>query len=303
MKTWRVLSAIVLLVVALLSGYSSAAAANPGARAAARQAMLAEVASIPDTEVSILHSEITDIDYRIYVGYPRDYADPGNTVEYPVVFLLDGNWHFATATSAFEAYNAGELPGVILVGIGYPVDDDFDCIPLREVDLLPGVGADAFLAFIQEELMPYIDANYRTDGVDRTLVGHSYGGLFTLYALFTAPETFQRYLALSPALWYGPNWDGERIIFDLEQEFFEAQDTSHPVLEADLFLAVGENEPDDVDWGFTQPLMVSNLIELSKTLKRRHYEGLDMDTVIIDELGHMGSFPGALARGLYEVYR
>ncbi len=303
MKARRFLSAIVLLMVVLPGGYASTFAAAPAPASVVQQVAVTEVATIPDTEVSILHSDITETNYRIYVGVPRDYAFAGNTARYPVVFLLDGNWHFATATSAFEAYNAGELPGVILVGIGYPVDDDFACMPLREQDMLPENGAAEFLQFIQEELIPYVDANYRTDGLSRTLVGHSYGGLFALYALFHAEGTFQRYLALSPALWYGPQWDGQRYIFDLEKAFYEAQDKKLAALPARLFLAVGENEPEDDDWGFTSPWMVSNVVEFSKVLKRRHYIGLEVETVIIEGLGHMGSFPGALSRGLAEVNR
>lgn len=300
MKTKRLLLGIGLLLTMLVGTIPATAATELAPRHASNQAIVTGPATMVDTEVSILHSDITGTDYRIYVAFPRGYADDDAT--YPVVFLLDGNWHFATATSVFEAYNAGELPGVVLVGIGYPIDDDFDCIPFREQDFLPENNADLFLTFLEDELIPYIDANYRTDGEHRTLVGHSYGGLFALHALFSS-DAFDSYLALSPALWYGPNWDGERYIFDLEEAFYESQDTKKPTLQARLFLGVGEMEPEDEDWGFTQPWMVSNVIEFSKVLKRHHYQGLEVETDVIEELGHMGSFPGAFIRGLHEVLR
>src|SRR5690606_1115678 len=64
-------------------------------------------------------------------------------------------------------------------------------------------GADAFLAFIEQELKPFIAGRYPADVEDTTLLGHSLGGLFTLHALFTSPRSFARYVALSPAAQYG----------------------------------------------------------------------------------------------------
>ena len=55
-------------------------------------------------------------------------------------------------------------------------------------------GGAHFLAFLHEELFPFINARYRTVPDDRTLSCYSYGGTFGVFTLFNRPETFQRLL-------------------------------------------------------------------------------------------------------------
>jgi predicted alpha/beta superfamily hydrolase len=116
-----------------------------------------------------------------------------------------------------------EVPEMVIVGIGYPVNDFRQALGLRTRDLTPtkddawieellkltqgdftndGSGsADNFLKFIREELKPFIKANYRIDAEDSSISGHSFGGLFGLYALLHAPNTFKRYIISSPSIW------------------------------------------------------------------------------------------------------
>ena len=61
-------------------------------------------------------------------------------------------------------------------------------------------GAAAFLDFLERELIPFIDRTYRTNTSDRGLLGHSFGGVFALYALEQRPALFQRVVAASPAM-------------------------------------------------------------------------------------------------------
>src|SRR5690606_34489872 len=63
-------------------------------------------------------------------------------------------------------------------------------------------GADIFLAFLETILMPAVDATVRLDPAQRTLYGHSYGGLFVLHALYQRRDLFKRYVAASPSLWW-----------------------------------------------------------------------------------------------------
>ena len=74
-------------------------------------------------------------------------------------------------------------------------------------------GGDAFLKFLQEELVPRIDASYRTLPY-RILAGHSLGGLLAIHALLAAPAAFQGILAMDPSLW----WDNQ-IVVRKEKEF------------------------------------------------------------------------------------
>ena len=75
-------------------------------------------------------------------------------------------------------------------------------------------GAAGFLRFLRQELIPSIDAEFRTNEGDRTLYGHSFGGLFAIHALLNGEETFQRFITGSPSLW----WDDE-VTFQHEEAY------------------------------------------------------------------------------------
>lgn len=253
-------------------------------------------ATISLTEVRTLHSSAVGRDYRIFVALPVSYSR--NTSEtYPVVYLLDGDLLFGALTDPTRLLQSvGELPELIIVGIGYGIlwDNTDQLQRLREIDLTPGVttdgGAGQFLNFIQEDIVPYIDANYRTDPMDRTIAGVSFGGLFSLYALFHAPETFNRYIAVSPSLWWA-----DRRIFEYEEEFAD----EHSDLPVKLFLSVGERE----EGQYPVSRMVSNLKEFYQRLEDRHYAGLEMEMVVMEGETHHSVFPGAFSKGLRSVFR
>ena len=75
-----------------------------------------------------------------------------------------------------------------------------------DVDYQPNPGkAPEFLNFIANELLPYVEENYRADPSDRAIAGHSYGGLFPSYVLFKQPEIFRRYVLSSFTLVQRPD--------------------------------------------------------------------------------------------------
>ena len=253
-------------------------------------------ATISMTEVTTLHSSVVDQDYQIYVALPLSYSK-NSSKTYPVVYLLDGDLLFGALTTPTRLLQSvNELPELIIVGIGYgmPWDDTGEVKRLRELDFTPraapGWGAAQFLEFIQDDLFPYIDANYRTDPMDRTIGGISYGGLFPLYVLFSAPETFNRYIAVSPSLWWN-----DRMIFEHEQEFAD----EHSDLPVNLFLAVGGLEEQQ----YPDSGMVSNLKEFHKRLEDRNYVGLEMEMMVLEDETHHSVFPAAFSLGLRSVFR
>lgn len=67
--------------------------------------------------------------------------------------------------------------------------------------------AENFTAFLEEELFPFIDQKYPVTTY-RTLIGHSYGGLFTLNTLVKHPDLFTNYLAIDPSL----DWDAQKLL-------------------------------------------------------------------------------------------
>lgn len=122
---------------------------------------------------------------------------------YPVLYLLDGKAHFGhTVGSAGYLAAQGEIPEMIVVGIDSTVRvRDFTPTDWSEA-WVGGGGAGNFKKFLSKELIPKIEADYRTDGF-RVLAGHSASGQFALYCLTEEPELFHSYIALSPQL----EWD------------------------------------------------------------------------------------------------
>ncbi len=90
----------------------------------------------------------------------------------------------------------------IVVGINYGDDRDIDYTP-TETNYGKG-GSEAFLNFIKKELIPRIQRDYRADTLrkNRTILGHSFGGLFGAYAFAKHNDVFGNYLLLSPSLFY-----------------------------------------------------------------------------------------------------
>lgn len=202
----------------------------PLAFAAAAGAQTAEPQSFLKVEQHAIRSSVNHLDYRLFVSLPAGYS-ANDTTTYPVLYALDGNYSFQLI-QAVSGYlqNGSAIPRIIIVGAGYPDSSNSDI--RRRMDLtpssdpkgdslerrvylqpgdttsrLPSGGAPAFLETLRHDVIPLIERTYRTSG-DRALLGHSFGGLFTLYTLYTAPQLFGRYGIFSPATW----WDQKRLL-------------------------------------------------------------------------------------------
>lgn len=155
--------------------------------------------------------------YRIFLRQP-----PGEPPAegWPVLYLLDGNAMFATGVDAIRVQSAWPLAtgirDAVIVAIGYPTTKPHDSVR-RSWDLSPPPGAiypphspggpdvrtggaEAFLAFIEAELKPEIARRIEVDDRCQALFGHSFGGLFVLYALFNRPHAFTHWIAASPTI-------------------------------------------------------------------------------------------------------
>ncbi len=165
-----------------------------------------------------IHSEVLDEDYAIFIATPFGYENSDRN--YPVLYLLDGMGHFRHTIGTISSIaNSGRMPRFIVVGIGNTHRTRDLTLPHENEELKTRMptsgGADDFLSFIKSELMPYVESNYRTADY-RMLVGHSFGGIFTTYAMLYSPETFNAHIAISPSLW----WDDEMLRKKAET-FFE----------------------------------------------------------------------------------
>lgn len=173
---------------------------------------------------------------------------------YPVIFVLDGSSQDVhTAASAALMDSIGVMPEVIVVGIpnvsGHSRQRDYTPPGmLQDLDDKdsPEGRADAFLAFVRDELIPEIDEHYRTSST-RMLAGNSRGGLFVVYALATEPALFDAWIANSPALWRN---DGE-MVQRLDRFLMD-----HPALHARLFLSLGSEENDKMKDAFLRAISV-----------------------------------------------
>jgi predicted alpha/beta superfamily hydrolase len=137
----------------------------------------------------------------IQVVLPADYK-PGSADKYDVIYVTDGDDNTKTiADIQYFINREGFMPKVIIVGI-LNIDRNKDLTPTHEEGFGTSGGADKFLAFLKNELIPYINKTYPSDG-DNTLFGHSFGGLFVTYALLNEPQVFTSYIAADPSYWWG----------------------------------------------------------------------------------------------------
>jgi len=164
-------------------------------------------------------------EYQIQLAWPLNWTSQEETSTVETMYVLDGNALGMTATEAFRRRRPVEfnMPDCIVVSIGYPetIEDspystqrsyDFqppvcDGCPLPAV---PGVqsNADEFIEFIDNALRPWVqETAFPKAEFDRdALYGHSFGGLFVLYALTVRPDLFDTFLSASPALFFNDDY-------------------------------------------------------------------------------------------------
>ena len=167
--------------------------------------------SLANTERRSLTSAKIGQKYELLVSLPEGYANSGQS--YPVLYVLDG-WHFPLMAFLQENNVYSKRMGpVIIVNVSHGAADYMalrarDFTPTRTPQEANSGGAPAFLDFLEHELIPFVDRTWRTMPTDRGLLGHSYGGLFAIYALEQRPALFQRIVAASPAL----DWDDRLLL-------------------------------------------------------------------------------------------
>ena len=245
-----------------------------------------------NTQVKEFHSEIINDDFHIYISLPEDYSESDKT--FPVLYVLDGDIAFGIATSIARYLQYGNnIPEMIIVGIGYGELSEEngnkrkrDYTPAQSTSSDNGGGAEPFLNFINEELITYIDANFKTDKKNRVLAGYSLGGLFALFSLFNSPETFNRYIIGSPYL----TW-GNYAIYEYE----ERAAIKYTELNANVFISVGSEESDEK---YFDPID-----EIVSRIQDRSYIGLQLDTKVFDGSTHLMGPPEAITYGLLSVFK
>lgn len=192
----------------------------------------AEPQSQGDLHTHSLQSAYPEQERVISVQVPPSYHDDPDR-NYPVLYILDGQNNTEMASAIVGDLLASKsMPETIIVGLHAGETRQRDYLPKNPEARRDGM-ASQFLHSIEHEVLPFIESEYRTSSY-RVFSGHSFGGLFTLFAFTERPELFDSYMAQSPGL------DQEWVdyFFPRIKQTFE----DHPALDTSLFVVMG-NEP------------------------------------------------------------
>lgn len=153
-----------------------------------------------------VYSDILKEKRGVSIYYPPSYYYKTDR-KYPVLYILDGDYNFRYVAGILElqAGIAENIPEMILVAVSGNGSTEYrkNCKPAIAGVKDSGNAGDV-LEFMDKELIPYIDENYKTLDF-KILAGHSVGGLFVINAALERPKLFNRYIAISPALWWEDN--------------------------------------------------------------------------------------------------
>ncbi|MEJ7627892.1 MAG: alpha/beta hydrolase-fold protein [Ferruginibacter sp.] len=194
---------------------------------------------------------------RILNIYLPEGYNKKDSIKYPVIYLLDGSadedFIHITGLVQFNSFEwINQVPKSIVVGIAtvdrrrdftYPTTITGDKIKY------PSTGhSDNFIAFIEKELQPFIETKYKTTD-SKMIIGQSLGGLLATQILFKKPRLFNKYIIVSPSLW----WDNGSLLTKDAEIFHESFDQS-----TDIYIGVGKE-------GLT-PTVIPRVMEVDANL-------------------------------------
>jgi predicted alpha/beta superfamily hydrolase len=236
-----------------------------------------------------IHSNILNEGRVVWVRTPQNYEKTKGP--FPVLYLVDGPSHINLVASTMDFLALGDrMPPLVIVGIAN-TDRTRDMTPSHadeknadgtvHADPTSG-GADHFVDFIQNELMPEIERRYRVAPY-KIFAGHSFGGLLAVHILITRPDMYQAYIAASPSLW----WDNQSTLHRA-QDFFAA----HTELNKTFFFDLGNEGPQ----------MRGPFDALQKTLTDKTPKDFRWKSAIYPDEDHGSSVLRGYYDGLREVF-
>lgn len=208
---------------------------------------------IRDTIYSEILNEKRALDIRLPKGYMTDSME-----RYDVIYILDGEWNMDIFSFIYSFSMEDKfVPPVILVALPNTYINgqnmrDRDFLPLKMENNERAGGADEFIEFLKNEVIPYIDKKFATNGAN-SLYGHSYGGLFSMYALLSEPDLFETYYCTDPPLgWqngYMKKIAGELFEKDpeLEKKLWIAGTSNNSTIK-DMSKFLDQNAPKKLKW-------------------------------------------------------
>lgn len=228
-----------------------------------------------------LYSKVLNETREIYVQLPASY-DSEKSQNYPVAYILDGEIFLPTVNDVQNYYSGGFTPEMVLVGIA---NDKNRVRDLTTSTITTKYGmpfnekngeADNFRKFIESELIPFIESKYPVTNY-RTLIGHSYGGLFTISTLLKQPDLFANYVAIDPSL----DWDDQKLLKEAQDVFAKQKYTNKALfmsLSGQLHMQNSEITIDNVMQDTTDfTLFARSNISFSNSVKQNAKNGLFFD--------------------------
>ncbi|HEU0184429.1 MAG TPA: alpha/beta hydrolase-fold protein [Blastocatellia bacterium] len=233
----------------------------------------------------VIKSEILGEERVILVRTPPGYEHDGQ--RFPVLYLTDGDAHIGHTASTIEFLaRSARMPEMIVVAITN-TDRTRDLTPTNasmrgtdgsEMQFPTSGGADRFLKFIETELIPKVEKDYRTQPY-RVFAGHSFGGLFAIHVLLTRPEIFNAYIAVSPSM----HWDNQLLSRKAEEFFKDRKELNRTLYFTlaneggamregfDRFKGIlGKSKPKGFEWDS----MLMEDEDHGSVVMRSHYHGL-----------------------------
>ncbi len=247
---------------------------------------------LPQIQVVPIKDTKTARNYELYIELPEDYSENNNKT-YPVLYYTDAMWHLEMLSGSTEFM----LEDVILVGISWQKDvaedlkQQYGAHASRFTDYsfwkkanpnhpkLKFGQAKNHLAFIRNDVIQYVDNNYRTDPDSRTYFGYSLSGAFGAYILLTQPDTFDNYILGSPL--------GKGLIpylSEINTKLGASESNENNPLHANVYIAYGtlEKEKDEPIDEFIKLLDSRKNLEVSiqnKVIEGSHQTAFPMIAV------------------------
>ncbi len=219
-----------------------------------------------------LTSKILNREVNVLIYVPDNYD--ASSANYPVLYDLN-SFLFTYDSGTVELLSrTSDIPNMIVVGVP-SLERGYVPTPFEDREESPTT-ADISIKFLKEELIPFVEKNYRTNAF-RILYGHSVGGLFTMYTLFNYPDLFTAYVAGSP--WFQTN----------DQYWLKNIEKMAKVRKLDdkfLFMTVGKEEAE---------LTIDTYRELEKWMNDTSLDGLTWKSAWLE--GDHGSMVG---RNIYD---
>ncbi|MDO1559305.1 alpha/beta hydrolase-fold protein [Brevundimonas sp. 2R-24] len=262
---------------------------------------------MPFSQIIRLSSAVNGIEYLLYVRTPPSYADNPER-RYRIVLTLDADYSFPLCAMHLEhlADRMDQGPDAILVSVAYagayPDRDRYRAERTRDYTPIAfptggygpefqrnSGGGPRFLDVLTDEVLPLIEARFRTAPGQRTLVGHSYGGLFCCWVLQERPHAFDQYLSVSPSLWYADEW------LLVREAAGERAALTRPTL---FYLGVGswEEQPE------RNQRMVSQARRFGELLAARGDSNLQHEVRVFEDETHASIFPAAFSTGIRHLH-